>query len=144
MFQILSATFDGAPVPYTRMTQRSMYADPAAKRYLDYRNRLAQDIRKRFPTVCHDFKAMRNLPDWKTLRKSLLSEYFFLEVMVYPAQDRGDLSNFFKMVEDALQMAGVIYDDKRIVRIKGSLRIDRECPRVSFTLSRLELLSNEN
>lgn len=63
---------------------------------------------------------------------------YALGVDVWFAEDRADWSNAFKAVEDALQCAGVIWNDRMIVRCLGGDRnVDKQNPRIEFELRRL-------
>lgn len=60
-------------------------------------------------------------------------------VAYLPTRRRVDLSNVYQGPEDALQHAGVLYDDWQIAGHDGSRRrYDKAAPRVEITLTRAE------
>lgn len=131
--------WEGAPVPYTRMTRKSKWVDEAAKKYLDYKHQFSDAIRKHFPDwqlpprPKHDKKADKL---WLKEQKKIT---YGLQMDVWFSRDSGDYSNALKVLEDALQGAGVIWDDKMIKRFEGGdSKIDRENPRIEFKFWRLE------
>ncbi len=64
----------------------------------------------------------------------LANNRYALIVKVYRSVNRGDLDNYVKTVLDAMQDAGLFADDSQIDRITGEKFIDRENPRIVFTL----------
>lgn len=133
--QTLEFTFNGHPVPYTRMTQGTRWTQPA-QNYLGYRNALADALRVKFP----DWNIPEAPQDKKQRQKYNAEQkkiFYSLGVDVYLSADKGDWSNFYKGVEDALQVAGLVWNDKQINRCLGGFRvIDRENPRIEMTLVR--------
>lgn len=99
-----SFTVPGKPVPAVRMTQRSKWSNPQAKRYLAYKEQvgwLAKDagIRQREGPV-------------------LVTIDVFLKNRM---GRRGDIDNLAKAITDGLN--GIAYqDDKQITRLTISLR----------------------
>ncbi len=63
-----------------------------------------------------------------------------MAAVIYRGARVGDLINYLQAVQDALQEAGAIVDDKMIVTVDGSrLDLDLERPRVEVTLSFLTI-----
>lgn len=96
------AIIEGPIVPYTRMTQRGKWSK-TAQRYLASQEAMAWQ-----------FKAqMQPFPP-----KALLDMALGFEMP--QGWLKKDLSNLIKAVEDALQLAGIIDNDSRIVAISGA------------------------
>lgn len=51
---------------------------------------------------------------------------------------RGDLTNYVKAVEDALEVAGVIKNDKQVIEQHNRLVIDRDNAGVTVTISKVD------
>lgn len=131
--------FNGPPVPYTRMTRGNMWTK-APQNYLGYRNKLADTIRAKFPELKlpprPDKTDKKGEKLWLKEQKKIT---YGLQMDVWFSRDSGDYSNALKVLEDALQGAGVIWDDKMIKRFEGGdSKIDRENPRIEFKFWRLE------
>lgn len=136
---LIRFVFPGSPVPYTRMTQGSRWTK-AAQNYLGYRNALADALRFSFPgLVLPPAPDARLFPkERKAYNKQHAGAVYALGVTAFIAADRGDWSNFYKTVEDALQCAGLIWND-RLIRcsLGGWVVIDKENPRIVFELWRM-------
>ncbi|MEN3010301.1 MAG: RusA family crossover junction endodeoxyribonuclease [Candidatus Bipolaricaulaceae bacterium] len=87
----------GRAVPAQRMTQRSKQADPKAKRALEY---------QRLVALC----AWRARAPQFTGPVRLTCRFWFKN------HRHGDLSNLIKAIEDGLQYAGVLQNDRQVVR----------------------------
>ena len=134
----LKFIFPGHPVPYTRMTQGSRWTQ-AAQNYLGYRNALADALRAEFPNlVIPPAPPTSDVKARKAYNEQQKRIHYELGVDVFLARDAGDWSNFYKAVEDALQCAGLVWNDKQITRcLGGDRRIDKENPRVEIVLWRV-------
>ncbi len=87
----------GRPVPAARMTQKTKWVSERAKRSLNYERTIAWYAKKECIPV--------------------LKKFILLTTRIYIQGKRhGDLSNYIKIVEDGLQYAGVIPNDKKIIR----------------------------
>lgn len=132
---ILEFTFYGEPVPAMRprLGRNGTYNDP---KYSDYKRALAEAIKAEF-----GFWAWGIPPaEETTARKKYLKNHrYALSLAVYRTNDRGDLSNFVKCVEDALQDAGVFANDSQIDSYLEPFfkTIDKENPRIELKLIRL-------
>lgn len=63
-----------------------------------------------------------------------------LAATVYRARRVGDLINYLQAIQDVLQDAGVLVDDRLVESLDGSrLALDRQNPRVELTLSPLDV-----
>lgn len=134
----LSFVFAGPVVPYTRMTQGTRWTK-RAQNYLGYRNALADAVRKVFP----DWQLPERNKDDKKTDKAWLKEQkarlFALGCNVFFPADNADWSNGLKVIEDALQCAGVLWNDKRIIQSLGGIRaVDKHNPRIEFELRELK------
>ena len=88
----------GRVIPYVRMTQRSKYKDPQAKRYLAWKEAFGWEL-----------KAHMNALDYEMILKPIP---LHIGVIYYLAEDRRtrfDLSNVIKGVEDAAQ--GIVFEN---------------------------------
>lgn len=70
-----------------------------------------------------------------SLRGEMITGKFALDVDVYNSSDRKDLDNSFKLLLDCLQECKVIKNDRNCVEIHARKLIDKQNPRVEFTLT---------
>lgn len=86
---------------------------------------------------------------WMAWRDSVLDRDFFparlpkgrynCRALFYRDRDSGDAHGFYQGLADVLQECGVVEDDKWIVSWDGSLLlVDRACPRVEVSLTRID------
>lgn len=137
--------FPGRPVGYVRMTKAAIWR-PDAQNYLGYRNALADAIRAAHPTLLLDAPLVSDKTNRNRFVKAQRARSFRLAVWVYAEDERGDLSNFIKTVEDAIQASDVIFNDSQIKQYFGDpeLFVDRANPRVHFILEeRLRVVAEE-
>lgn len=87
----------GRPVPAQRMTQRSKFASSRAKRALQF---------QKYVALC---AWAAKVPQFQGAVE-LTCRFFFRDGR------HGDLSNLIKAVEDGLQYAGVLRNDRQVVR----------------------------
>ena len=134
---LLVFTFFGHPVPYTRMTQRGLWM-PAAQAYLAYKKALADSLRTSFPDlVIAPAPPTRLAIERARYNREQNLITYALGVDVYLAKDAGDWSNFYKGAEDALQTAGMIWNDRKMTdSLGGKRRIDKKNPRIEIMLYR--------
>lgn len=71
------------------------------------------------------------------LRKADIDYRFKLTVDVFNQSDRNDLDNSFKVLLDCLQSCRAIRNDRLCAEIHARKFIDKENPRVEFTIERL-------
>lgn len=71
------------------------------------------------------------------IRGKMISEYFKLDVDVYYQNMQPDLDNCFKVLLDCLQQCKAIKNDRYCVEIHGRKLIDKENPRIEFTIEEL-------
>ena len=68
------------------------------------------------------------------LRNKKIDKYFKLTVDVYYQNMLPDLDNCFKVLLDCLQQCKAIKNDRYCVEIHGRKLIDKENPRIEFTI----------
>ncbi len=89
-------TVPGKPVPKVRMTQKSKWG-PRAKKCLEYQEKVAWHARAaKIPPLTGDVEL--------TVR------------ICQPDRGRADLDNIVKSIQDSLQYAGVIKNDRQVLR----------------------------
>ena len=71
------------------------------------------------------------------LRKADIDYRFKLTVDVFNQSDRNDLDNSFKILLDCLQSCRAIRNDRLCAEIHARKFIDKENPRVEFSIERL-------
>lgn len=107
--QRITLTLPGRPVPAVRMTQRSKFVDPQAQRYLVYKRAVGY--------YALAAKVPRPLP-WEWVGISLNVYLRAIRVKGAPARlpkNAGDWDNYAKSVQDALQAAGVLANDRCVI-----------------------------
>jgi Holliday junction resolvase RusA-like endonuclease len=109
------------PVPAPRMTQRSLWA-PEVKAYLDFKDQLRDLIKVKLRQELLDIPPVQD----KTARRKFgdaqrkAGVRYQLQLQVQIRKDIGDLDNYFKGVKDAIQAAGLVFNDKQIKRYTES------------------------
>lgn len=73
------------------------------------------------------------------LRNANIKGFFKLSVDVYHENMRPDLDNGLKILLDCLQSCKVIQNDRQCVEIHARKLIDKEKPRIEFTIEEIEL-----
>ncbi len=68
------------------------------------------------------------------LPKEIIEGEFYLELDVYYKNNRSDLDNSAKVILDCLQSNGVIKNDRNLTRLVMTKYVDKEHPRIEFTL----------
>ena len=68
------------------------------------------------------------------LRNANISGFFEIYLDVYFGSNRKDLDGAFKLVLDTLQSSKTIKNDRNCVKIVANKYIDKEHPRIEFTL----------
>ena len=68
------------------------------------------------------------------IRNKMIDGYFNLSVDVFYENMRPDLDNSFKILLDCLQKCNAIKNDRYCVQIFARKLIDKENPRIEFTL----------
>jgi len=133
---LFTLEFTGAPVPAMRprfTRAGNTYNDPT---YQHYKAALASQFRRANPFLTAD------IPERNTKQRGkwLASHRYELSVQVYTATRRGDLDNYVKTVQDAMQDAGVIGDDVQIDGYRQPFfkTLNKDNPRIVVTLWRLE------
>lgn len=69
------------------------------------------------------------------LRNANISGFFEIYLDVYFSSNRKDLDGAFKLVLDTLQSSKTIKNDRNCVKIVANKYIDKEHPRIEFTLA---------
>lgn len=70
-------------------------------------------------------------------RNANIDSYFSIEVDVYYPNQRSDLDNSLKVLMDCLQTVKAIENDNKCVRIVANKFLDKNNPRIEFTLKRM-------
>ena len=68
------------------------------------------------------------------IRGAMIEEYFEFEIDVYYPSNRSDLDNSLKVVLDCLQKSKVIKNDNKCTKIVARKFIDKENPRIEFSI----------
>lgn len=74
-----------------------------------------------------------------SLRNVGIKGFFKIDVDVYFGSNRKDLDGSFKVLFDCLQSCKAILNDRQCVEIHARKLIDKENPRVEFTIEEIEL-----
>lgn len=96
-------------------------------RYADYKHMMIDHF-------CYDRLAGKINPLEWDLKKT---DRFNLDMEVFIKNDIGDRTNFQKGVEDALQEAGIIWNDKQVIDGRTKVTIDKTKPRIWLELRKL-------
>jgi Holliday junction resolvase RusA-like endonuclease len=67
--------------------------------------------------------------------KETIEGEFYLELDVYYKDNRSDLDNSAKVILDCLQANGVIRNDRNLTRLVMNKKVDKDHPRIEFTLT---------
>lgn len=78
------------------------------------------------------------------LRNVNISGFFELYLDVYFSSNRKDLDGAFKLVLDVLQSSGTIKNDRNCVKIVANKFIDKNNPRLEFTLIEVDGIEERN
>lgn len=127
----------GIPAPYERMNSLNRWA-PRVQNYLAYKATIAAGLRLMFPQHVLDIPPVELKKERAAFLKAHKDIIYRLDWWVYLDRERGDNCNYLKPIEDALQDAGLIVNDKRIREHHGYLYIGQGEPRLSFTLQTLD------
>jgi Holliday junction resolvase RusA-like endonuclease len=126
-------TFPGEPVPFQRprFNGKFVFND---KRYSNYKSNFSAAIKHYFE---NDIKPS---PKTGTKERALFlnQNRYRLKVKAYRSANRGDIDNFIKTVQDALQDSGLIADDAQIDKVVGTKFIDKINPRIEFILEQTQ------
>ena len=74
-----------------------------------------------------------------SIRGVMISNYFRLNLDVFYENMRPDLDNSFKILLDSLQSCKAIKNDRYCVEIHARKLIDKETPRIEFTIEEIEI-----
>ena len=74
-----------------------------------------------------------------SIRGEMISNYFRLNLDVFYENMRPDLDNSFKILLDSLQSCKSIKNDRYCVEIHARKLIDKENPRIEFTIEEIEI-----
>lgn len=125
-----SLSFDRLPpVPWTRVRNLGKRRFNDSK-YSDYKQALANTIRGRFPLEIGKVPKIGE----SGRQKHLAQVKYILLQQTFVARDTGDDDNYRKTLADALQLSGLVADDKQIRGGQSFTRIDAKRPRILFTL----------
>lgn len=120
---------EGKPVPAVRMTQRSKYADPAAKKYMNYKRLVGMTAKsvmnKKLLTMIEGTVSVRidifyEVP--KSYTKKRKTDIYDSDYQIRP-EVRGDIDNVAKSILDG--MNGICFkDDIQVVELIVNKRFD--------------------
>lgn len=79
-----------------------------------------------------------------TLRNANITGFFEIYLDVYFSSNRKDLDGAFKLVLDTLQANGTIKNDRNCVKIVANKFIDKNNPRIEFTLVEVKGIEERN
>jgi Holliday junction resolvase RusA-like endonuclease len=132
-FQRLTFTHHGPPIPAPRprLGRFGTFNPPS---YTRYKDALVKALRAEYGPLLMQFPASGS----KERSRYLADNRFRLILEVYRATNRGDVDNYLKTAQDAIQQAGLLADDSQIDEIFCRKHLDRESPRLVFTLERLQ------
>lgn len=127
----ISFTYPGNPVPFSRprFNGKHGYNDP---KYSQYKRSLSRAINAAYGYITWGIPPAGD----KNRSKYLAANRYHLTVRAYRSENRGDVDNFVKTVQDALQDAGVIADDCQIDSISAEKFLDKANPRIEFELEK--------
>lgn len=122
-------THRGEPVGFKRPSfneHTGKFFNPP--KYEAYKKELAEALHFSFPGLAGESDGKKR---------------YSLSLLVFRSRDVGDLDNFTKPVKDALQIAGIIRNDKQIVEYREPYKmlIDKIQPRIEFLLEEIDGLS---
>jgi crossover junction endodeoxyribonuclease RusA len=116
---MIKLTIPGKPVPAVRMTQRSMYANKYAQRYLNYKKQVGWIAKQYY-------------------KDKPIESPIGVKLTHYIHGNRADIDNLFKGVTDGLNK--IIYKDDRLIKKMESRIIpcDKESQRTEVEIYLLE------
>ena len=128
-----SLIFHGEPVPNfrPRFNGKFAYND---KRYMNYKAQLAAEIKYLF----REYITRPPAPNTPARSQYLQANRYKLSVKAFRSCNRGDVDNFLKTIQDALQDSGLILDDSQLDKVIAEKFIDKMRPRIEFTLTKLQ------
>lgn len=99
-------------------------------RYENYKKALSMGIYAQF------FIHVKKAPETGSKERSRFLNFnrYTLDVKAYRSRNTGDVDNYVKAAQDALQDSGLILDDCQIDRITGEKFIDKFRPRLEVIL----------
>lgn len=129
----ISFVFPGAPVPAMR-PRHSRNGTYNPKRYTAYKKAFSEALKQKFGHLAKQVPPAGS----KERTAYLASHRYRLIVEVHRLACRGDADNFLKTVQDAIQQAGIIGDDSQFDEVYCRKLMDKQNPRISFCLERLD------
>ena len=78
------------------------------------------------------------------LRNANITGFFEIYLDAYFSSNRKDLDGAFKLVLDTLQSSGTIKNDRNCVKIVANKYIDKQNPRIEFTLQEVGGVEESN
>jgi Holliday junction resolvase RusA-like endonuclease len=128
----MTITIDIEPMPAKRMTRNSKWSGDA-KRYIDFKNELADEIRLHFLGRVKGSKVKID----KMLPKNMLplKQCVIVQLGFYRSnQRRCDIDNLVKMALDLLQTAGILYNDDQVRELHAKLSKGYSKPYFTITI----------
>lgn len=137
---ILHLEIQGEPIPFQRPRSNNGRFFNASK-YSEYKKNLARHFKTFWADYILPTPPSTQVPSErrKFIKKYVHNKRYSLSVQVYTKRSMGDLSNYVKAIEDALQDARIIHDDIQIDSYHPPFfkEVDKDNPRVIVGLKGL-------
>ncbi len=116
MPEVLELILKGRPMPYKRVRgHNGRFMNP--KEYTDYKRRIGAEALKQSWAQNWDQAPPKGTDIYKKVY--LKKARYVFSASIRRHKDTGDLSNYIKAIEDAIQDVGIIGDDKLIKHYKN-------------------------
>lgn len=127
-------TFIGEPVPAVRMTQNALWRDDAQE-YLGYKKAVIAELQRQYPESILPIPSTLKKKERRQFLSQYKEVYYHLDWIVMESRQKGDEDNYLKTIQDIIQGASFIVNDKKIKTNKGGAWVNEKCPYMWFKLS---------